>query len=52
MMVVDKELELKVQDDLRLEKEFYPETKVKSFSKRPASIVSTSDVLAHNGLFS
>ena len=28
---VDKDLESKIQDDLRLDKECYPETKVESF---------------------
>ena len=30
-MFVDKDLESKIQDDLRLDQEFYPETKVESF---------------------
>ena len=30
-MFVDKDLESKIQDDLRLEQECYPETKVEAF---------------------
>ena len=37
---VDKDLESKLQDYLRLDKECYPQTEAKSSGERPASIVS------------
>ena len=43
-MFVDKDLESKIQDDLRMDQEFYLETEVETFMLK-ASIVSAFDRL-------
>ena len=44
IMFVDKDLESKIQDDLRMDQEFYLETEVETFMLK-ASIVSAFDRL-------